>query len=113
MRFQSARAATLQQTILNIPETKVTTLENGLRVATEDSGTPTCTVNKSFVELVILYGKKSILDIKDVQRLTQEQYIFRYLLFIYITKCTDQSLIKKKLYCLKKYSTMIIFDLYI
>ena len=57
MRFQSARAATLQQTILNIPETKVTTLENGLRVATEDSGTPTCTVNKSFAELVILYWK--------------------------------------------------------
>jgi len=55
VRFQSARAATLQQTILNIPETKVTTLENGLRVATEDSGTPTCTVNKSFAELVILY----------------------------------------------------------
>ncbi|MEQ2281089.1 hypothetical protein AMECASPLE_026771, partial [Ameca splendens] len=29
---------------LNVPETKVTTLENGLRVASEDSGLTTCTV---------------------------------------------------------------------
>jgi len=30
--------------VLNIPETKTTTLPNGIRVATEDSGIPTCTV---------------------------------------------------------------------
>uniref|UniRef100_A0A7N6A6Z7 Mitochondrial-processing peptidase subunit beta n=1 Tax=Anabas testudineus TaxID=64144 RepID=A0A7N6A6Z7_ANATE len=32
------------QVALNVPETKVTTLENGLRVASEDSGLTTCTV---------------------------------------------------------------------
>ncbi|XP_066448076.1 mitochondrial-processing peptidase subunit beta [Eleutherodactylus coqui] len=41
-KYQSTQAAT--QAILNIPETKVTTLENGLRVASEDSGISTCTV---------------------------------------------------------------------
>lgn len=30
--------------ILNVPETKVSRLPNGLRIATEDSGIPTCTV---------------------------------------------------------------------
>ncbi|KAL5014370.1 hypothetical protein ScPMuIL_008640 [Solemya velum] len=44
LRWQSARTATVEQTILNIPETRVTTLPNGLRVATEDTGMPTCTV---------------------------------------------------------------------
>lgn len=34
-----------QQVALNVPETKVTTLENGLRVASEDSGLTTCTVS--------------------------------------------------------------------
>lgn len=29
---------------LNVPETKVTTLENGMRVATEDNGSQTATV---------------------------------------------------------------------
>lgn len=100
MRFQSARAATLQQTILNIPETKVTTLENGLRVATEDSGTPTCTVNKSFVELVILYGKKVSFRYKGCSGA-----IYFLLLTFHIhykTKCTDQSLINIFfLYCLR------------
>ncbi|XP_041348334.1 mitochondrial-processing peptidase subunit beta-like [Gigantopelta aegis] len=43
-KWRSTSAATYQQTVLNIPETKVTTLDNGLRVATEDSGIPTCTV---------------------------------------------------------------------
>ncbi|XP_067684904.1 mitochondrial-processing peptidase subunit beta-like [Haliotis asinina] len=43
-RWMSAKAATYEQTILNVPETRVTTLDNGLRVATEDSGIPTCTV---------------------------------------------------------------------
>ncbi|XP_070552926.1 mitochondrial-processing peptidase subunit beta-like [Ptychodera flava] len=36
--------ATYPQTLLNVPETRVTTLGNGLRVASEDSGIPTCTV---------------------------------------------------------------------
>jgi len=29
---------------INIPETKISILKNGIRVATEDSGIPTCTV---------------------------------------------------------------------
>ncbi|XP_009081575.1 PREDICTED: cytochrome b-c1 complex subunit 1, mitochondrial-like, partial [Acanthisitta chloris] len=37
-------AATYAQTLHNIPETNVTTLENGLRVASEESSQPTCTV---------------------------------------------------------------------
>lgn len=35
----------VQQVDLNVPETKVTTLENGLRVASEDAGLTTCTVS--------------------------------------------------------------------
>jgi len=42
-RFKS-QVASLEQTLLNIPETRVTTLGNGLQVATEDSGIPSCTV---------------------------------------------------------------------
>lgn len=41
-RFKSA--ATLQKTLLNIPATQVTKLDNGLRVASEDSGASTATV---------------------------------------------------------------------
>ncbi|KAG7215841.1 hypothetical protein INR49_021813, partial [Caranx melampygus] len=41
-RLLATQAA--HQVALNVPETKVTTLENGLRVASEDSGLSTCTV---------------------------------------------------------------------
>jgi len=41
-RWQSSQNQEAVQ--LNVPETKVTTLANGLRVATEDSGIPTATV---------------------------------------------------------------------
>ncbi|XP_010777463.1 mitochondrial-processing peptidase subunit beta-like [Notothenia coriiceps] len=41
-RLLSTQAA--QQVALNVPETKVTTLENGLRVSSEDAGLTTCTV---------------------------------------------------------------------
>ncbi|XP_034019480.1 mitochondrial-processing peptidase subunit beta [Thalassophryne amazonica] len=41
-RFLASQVA--QQVALNVPETKVTTLDNGLRVASEDSGLSTCTV---------------------------------------------------------------------
>ncbi|XP_067833509.1 mitochondrial-processing peptidase subunit beta-like [Heptranchias perlo] len=41
-RFQSA--VSYAQTIENVPETKLSTLDNGLRVATEESDHPTCTV---------------------------------------------------------------------
>ena len=45
-RWASARAATYEQTLLNVPETQLSMIvENGLRVATEDSGSPTCTVS--------------------------------------------------------------------
>ncbi|CAI8041240.1 Mitochondrial-processing peptidase subunit beta, partial [Geodia barretti] len=48
-RTASAAAATraansYQQSLLNVPDTKVTVLNNGLRVASEDSGGSTCTV---------------------------------------------------------------------
>ena len=33
------------QSLLNVPETKVTTLSNGMKVATEDAGGSTCTVS--------------------------------------------------------------------
>lgn len=36
--------ATSTATQVNVPETKVTTLENGMRVATEDNGSQTATV---------------------------------------------------------------------
>ena len=43
-RWQSAQVATFEESLLNVPETRVTTLPNGLRIATEDSGIPTATV---------------------------------------------------------------------
>ncbi|BFZ08602.1 hypothetical protein BsWGS_11642 [Bradybaena similaris] len=43
-RWRSTKAATYEQAVLNMPETRVTTLSNGLRVATEDSGIITSTV---------------------------------------------------------------------
>lgn len=44
-RPRSTRAAA--QVVLNVPETRVTRLQNGLRVASEDSGLSTCTVSGS------------------------------------------------------------------
>uniref|UniRef100_A0A915L538 Mitochondrial-processing peptidase subunit beta n=1 Tax=Romanomermis culicivorax TaxID=13658 RepID=A0A915L538_ROMCU len=41
-RFQSSPS--YNQCVLNVPETKISRLENGFRIATEDSGLPTCTV---------------------------------------------------------------------
>ncbi len=43
--FQPRSTQAVGQVVLNVPETKVTTLENGLRVASEDSGLSTCTVS--------------------------------------------------------------------
>lgn len=44
-RSRSALAsASLNQVLVNVPETRVTEIGNGLRVATENSGLPTCTV---------------------------------------------------------------------
>ncbi|CAG5120726.1 unnamed protein product, partial [Candidula unifasciata] len=43
-RWRSTKAATYEQAVLNMPETRVTRLGNGLRVATEDSGIITSTV---------------------------------------------------------------------
>ncbi|CAN7941688.1 unnamed protein product [Ixodes pacificus] len=43
-RLHQLATTTFSQTLLNVPETRVTTLDNGVRVATEDSGNPTCTV---------------------------------------------------------------------
>uniref|UniRef100_A0A670HKZ4 Peptidase M16 N-terminal domain-containing protein n=1 Tax=Podarcis muralis TaxID=64176 RepID=A0A670HKZ4_PODMU len=41
-RFIATKA--VSQIALNVPETKVSSLDNGLRVASEDSGISTCTV---------------------------------------------------------------------
>uniref|UniRef100_A0A8B9UQ94 Mitochondrial-processing peptidase subunit beta n=1 Tax=Anas zonorhyncha TaxID=75864 RepID=A0A8B9UQ94_9AVES len=41
-RFRVSKAAT--EVVLNVPETRVSPLENGLQVASEDSGLSTCTV---------------------------------------------------------------------
>ncbi|KAH9364272.1 hypothetical protein HPB48_007001 [Haemaphysalis longicornis] len=43
-RAHQLASTRLSQALLNVPETVVTTLDNGLRVATEDAGNPTCTV---------------------------------------------------------------------
>ncbi|XP_072277308.1 cytochrome b-c1 complex subunit 1, mitochondrial [Pyxicephalus adspersus] len=40
----SRSAVTYAQALSNIPETQISTLDNGLRVASEESGQPTCTV---------------------------------------------------------------------
>eukprot|EP00794_Sanderia_malayensis_P006254 gene6254-6973_t len=42
-RFQSTLSA-YEKSLYNVPDTKVTVLSNGLRVASEDSGNSTCTV---------------------------------------------------------------------
>lgn len=42
-RLTVSKAAT--EVILNVPETRVSPLENGLQVASEDSGLSTCTVS--------------------------------------------------------------------
>lgn len=43
--FQTGSTQAVSHVVLNVPETKVTTLDNGLRVASEDSGLSTCTVS--------------------------------------------------------------------
>ncbi|XP_068206010.1 mitochondrial-processing peptidase subunit beta [Palaemon carinicauda] len=42
--YGTAAPATYEQTLLNVPPTRVTVLDNGMRVATEDAGSPTATV---------------------------------------------------------------------
>ena len=44
LRPSTAVVSKPNQCILNVPETKVSELDNGMRVATEDSGLETCTV---------------------------------------------------------------------
>nr|XP_021503328.1 mitochondrial-processing peptidase subunit beta [Meriones unguiculatus] len=46
-RSRSTQAAA--QVVLNVPETRVTCLENGLRVASENSGLSTCTVSQPWL----------------------------------------------------------------
>ena len=41
---RSAGTASLKEHFLNVPPTEVTVLDNGIRVATENSGAPTATV---------------------------------------------------------------------
>jgi hypothetical protein len=54
-----------EDTLLNVPETRVTTLANGLRVASEDYGLPTCTVNNS---VVFILNETSNLKNKSKQK---------------------------------------------
>ncbi|ETE57152.1 Mitochondrial-processing peptidase subunit beta, partial [Ophiophagus hannah] len=44
-RYRATKVA--PQIVVNVPETKVSTLDNGLRVASEDSGLTTCTILQS------------------------------------------------------------------
>lgn len=44
VRLQSTATPNYRASLWNVPETEVTTLSNGLRVATENTGNPTCTV---------------------------------------------------------------------
>jgi len=44
IRLQSTAAPNYKASLWNVPETNVSTLSNGLRVATENTGNPTCTV---------------------------------------------------------------------
>ncbi len=44
-RSKATQVASYEQTLLNVPETKVTTLDSGFRIASEDSGIPTATVS--------------------------------------------------------------------
>ena len=60
-RFQvvgqrAAGTASLKEHLLNVPPTEVSVLDNGIRVATENSGAPTATVG-----LWIDTGSRSIL----------------------------------------------------
>ena len=41
----------LLQSLYNVPETKVTVLPNGMRIASEDSGLSTATVGTIFIQL--------------------------------------------------------------
>lgn len=43
-RFAASSSPSFAETLSNLPETRITTLANGLRVASEDYGLPTCTV---------------------------------------------------------------------
>ena len=45
------------QSLLNTPETKVTTLSNGLRVASENSGGSTCTVSELEIIRAVPYAR--------------------------------------------------------
>ena len=43
-RCMSLAAANFKQTLLNTPPTKISVLDNGMKVASEDTGAPTATV---------------------------------------------------------------------
>lgn len=59
-------AHSYEDAINNLPETKITTLSNGLRVASEDYGLPTCTVIylSLFKRLFIQKSKQNIKYVK-------------------------------------------------
>ncbi|CAF1033466.1 unnamed protein product [Adineta steineri] len=44
LKTNPSSSSSYQETLLNVPETRVTTIKNGLRIASEDYGLPTCTV---------------------------------------------------------------------
>ena len=47
-RSMSLASTGFKQTLLNTPPTQVTALDNGMRVASEDSGAPTATVGSGY-----------------------------------------------------------------
>lgn len=67
VRCYSAEAAQASP-VLNVPETKVTTLKNGLRVATEDSGAPTCTVSTDLMLVTTFFKFAGSLFLKHTYK---------------------------------------------
>ena len=54
----------LLQSLYNVPETKVTVLPNGMRVASEDSGLSTATVGTVFIQLNAAHNQTPQMEAK-------------------------------------------------
>jgi processing peptidase subunit beta len=59
-RSLSHLSKAIERPVINIPETKISVLNNGIRVATEDSGIPTCTVGL-WIDAGSRSGRQSII----------------------------------------------------
>jgi len=72
-----------KQAVINLPETNESNLKNGFRVASEDSGGATCTVNILILLVLFLLSKLNFLYNDMLQTLFRPlilktiQYFFR------------------------------------